>query len=135
MFVTVFYGVLEAVTGRLTYASAGHDPPFLRRASGAVEPLMPTGPLMGVIEELEIGDATVELEAGDALLAYTDGVSEASGPTDFYGSERVIAATDRTRCGGDELLDAVMADVEEFTQGRPRVDDLTLMTVGHRAGR
>ncbi|HVK04874.1 MAG TPA: PP2C family protein-serine/threonine phosphatase [Armatimonadaceae bacterium] len=75
-FVTLVYGVLTD-DGRFCYASAGHEPPILRRASGKFESLAPTGSVLGAMEAMEYGEETVRLEPGDGLLLFTDGLTEA----------------------------------------------------------
>jgi sigma-B regulation protein RsbU (phosphoserine phosphatase) len=81
MFVTLFLGTFDARTGRFVYVRAGHVPPILRRASGAIERLLGTGGLpIGVQEGATYSPTTIELYPGDCLLALTDGITEAMNP-------------------------------------------------------
>ena len=88
-FVTLFVGLYDVYTGQITYASCGHEPGLAHHAGlGLVERLEPTGLPLGVSESAEYEERTVTLLAGDMLLLYTDGLSEA-GPTrlDLLGTE------------------------------------------------
>jgi serine phosphatase RsbU (regulator of sigma subunit) len=76
MFVTVFYAVLDPAQRSLTYASAGHAPPFLRRAPGRVERLTSGGLILGQFEQFSLSEETLNLESGDTLVAYTDGLTD-----------------------------------------------------------
>jgi DNA-binding NarL/FixJ family response regulator len=81
MFVTAFFGVLEPATGTVRYCNAGHSPPYVLRAQGGTEhALRPTGIALGVLEDWEWKQETVQLAEGDLLLLYTDGVVEAKEP-------------------------------------------------------
>src|SRR5579863_143663 len=78
LFVTVFYGVLDAGTGVLRYANGGHNPPYVRRAAGGVEALNgAAGPALGAMPGMEYPEHTIQLQPGDGLVLYTDGVTEA----------------------------------------------------------
>jgi len=131
MFVTVFYAALDARAHTLTYANAGHNPPLLRRATGSIEMLMPTGPLIGVFEELVLSDATLTLVPGETLAAYTDGVTDALNPQgEDYGLTRF-----RTALANAPMSDATLqlahlsSDLAAFTRDVPPFDDITLFIV------
>jgi len=131
-FVTLFCGRIDPATGRLDYVNAGHPPAIVWNEDGTLESLDPTGPLVSPVWESPRWESrSVEFTAGHRLLAYTDGVSEAPGPTDFFGVERVREAVEQTRGGGIALLDTVMERVEAFMHGRRYVDDVTMMTVAN----
>lgn len=109
-FVTAFVGVYDVATGAITYASCGHEPGRVRRmATGEVEALEVTGPPLGVDDNAVYGENTFSLAAGDALLLYTDGVSE-SGPSrrDLLGAEG-LARVFRTAAAGHEGVQAEAA--------------------------
>ena len=89
-YATAFLAVLEPATGHLRYANAGHNPALLIRASGEVEELGATGMPIGLVAEAAYGRREAELGAGDTLLLYTDGITEALDPDDGeYGLERL----------------------------------------------
>lgn len=130
MFVTVFYAILDTATGKLTYASAGHDPPLLRRASGDIEHLMPTGALLGILDELPMSDETVEMASGDLLLMYTDGVTDAMNVAEqHYGRDRLAQVLRQTPVAADEGLQYILADLATFTQSASQPDDITFMVL------
>jgi serine phosphatase RsbU (regulator of sigma subunit) len=130
MFVTLAYALLEP-GGTVRYANAGHNPPLLVRSGGAVEELGRTGILVGWDEGAVFGEARAQLERGDALVLYTDGVTEAldEGGRE-YGEERFRRMVVRHRGDGAEaLLRALLADLEAFVGTAEAYDDATLMVV------
>lgn len=131
MFVSLFYGILDAQGLSLAYANAGQNPPLLRRASGALEKLMPTGPVLGIFEAPAFTEATLTLAAGDALLVYTDGVTDALNPQgENYGMARLTgAAADAPHLTAKEMLDHISNDLGAFTLATPLFDDITFFVV------
>ncbi|HYE95738.1 MAG TPA: GAF domain-containing SpoIIE family protein phosphatase [Rubricoccaceae bacterium] len=130
-FITFFWGVLDRRTGRFTYVNAGHNPPLLARAGGPVEMLMEGGVLLGVLPEAVYAQGEVTMDAGDRLLLYTDGVTEARSPDDEEYAEgrleRVLLA--HADASAEALIAAVAADVAAFTADAPLADDFTLVAV------
>jgi hypothetical protein len=132
--VTLFYAELDPATGALLYVNAGHNPPLLARSSGAIERFPATAVALGVVSETPFEAGEVRLEAGDRLLLYTDGVTEAENALDEeYGEGRLIRFLETHRGDSDRgLLDGVLANVLLHGQGvRPR-DDMTLMVLSRR---
>jgi serine phosphatase RsbU (regulator of sigma subunit) len=131
MFVTLFYAALDASAHTLTYANAGHNPPLLRRAKGGFEKLMPTGPLLAIFEEPVLTEATITLEQGDVLVAYTDGVTDALNPEgEDYGFARLVEAVVSTPLAdAQRQLDNLSIDLAAFTQGEPLYDDITCLVL------
>ncbi len=132
MFVTAVYAVLSLETGELTYANAGHNPPlWLHLRDGSVERLTRTGMALGVVEGAEITQRTIQLEEGDCVLFYTDGVTEAFSPQgEIYGEARLRSVIKMlSTCSVDEMLDAVEAALQQFTSPLPLADDLTMLGI------
>ncbi|MEM7522728.1 MAG: SpoIIE family protein phosphatase [Pseudomonadota bacterium] len=137
MFVTLFYGVIDPLTGRMTYANAGHNAPYLVSPRGVVTALPSTdGAALGVFEDVEYGEAEAEIGPDVSLILFTDGVTEAMDPANGeYGEARL-----ETRLGeiGDvdprRVIEHIEADVAAFADGAPQADDLTMMTMKRRAG-
>jgi serine phosphatase RsbU (regulator of sigma subunit)/putative methionine-R-sulfoxide reductase with GAF domain/anti-sigma regulatory factor (Ser/Thr protein kinase) len=137
MFVTAVYGALDPQTGRFTYANAGHNPPLLVRSSPAKEPgttiesLTRTGIALGVIERAEMTERSLELAAGDRLVFYTDGITEAfSAAGEVFGDARLLNVLRKSEAGNsqrllDEIDEAVIAFVAEY----PVSDDITLIVL------
>lgn len=140
-FVTVFYGILDPGTGALTYANAGHNPPFLFSSNGddRVKELDNTGPPLGLrmFKDVTWEQQTVQLAPGDLLVIYSDGITEAQdGQEAFFEEERlleVIQANLASPTTGDvsaqDMQDAIMREVDAFTGGAAQSDDITLMVL------
>ena len=126
-FCTVLHGRLRA-DGRLTLASAGHPPPLLRRADGTVEAVASSGPLLGVLPEVEHPDVSVELKPGDVLVSYTDGVTEGRGPEGLFGDERLADLLAASAEDAEAIADRITAAVLDFQGGRTQ-DDLALLVL------
>ncbi len=130
MFVTVFLAVIDLRDGSCRYARGGHNPPLVLRANGAVETL-PTidGPVVGVMERAEFAEATAVIEPGDTLFVYTDGVTEAMNEADeMFGMARTAAEVRRVAnrdCG--QLIADVRAALEQYADGAPQSDDITML--------
>jgi serine phosphatase RsbU (regulator of sigma subunit) len=128
MFVTVFYAILDPVLRSLTYANAGHDPPFLRRASGGVERLAYGGLIMGLFEQMILTDETLNLESRDTLVAYTDGLTDTVNHQDEnYGHTRLGDAINSAPATGQDILAHILKDLEAFAGPAPQPDDITLL--------
>ncbi len=133
LFTTVFYGILDPSSGKLTYCNAGHNPPYLFSAKEheKPKPLISTGMPLGITEEAgwEQGDFT--FHPGDVLVAYTDGVTEAQNDRDeFYEEARLVElASSMVSKTAQELIEALEKDMREFSGTAPQLDDLTLMIV------
>jgi sigma-B regulation protein RsbU (phosphoserine phosphatase) len=131
MFVTVFCAVLDPRTRVLTYANAGHNPPLLRRTTGTIETLAPTGPLIGVFDELKLGEGARTLAPGDTLIAYTDGATDAlNSRQEEFGIQRLRAACAAAPASeAARQLAHILEHLAEFTGDTPAFDDLTLLIV------
>jgi serine phosphatase RsbU (regulator of sigma subunit) len=128
--VTVFLAVVDPMKQTLQYANAGHNPPLVRRASGTIESLTPTGGAVGLFDDLQVSETTIPLGPGDAVVLYTDGVTEAWHPhprNDYYGTDRLTAAIAAAPRKADELLAHLEADLNAFTEGAPQQDDVTFL--------
>ena len=129
LFVTVFYCILDPVTGVLRYANGGHNPPYVARANGSIEALDGAGGLvLGVMPGVSYPEHTVQLQPGDQLVLYTDGVTEAFNPADeAYGVERLIAEIRAHGAGTTEaLVERICSSVTRFAGTAPQSDDITL---------
>jgi len=132
-FVTMAYLYLDAANGTLIYANAGHNPPLLARASGAIEALGASGTVLGVFPDATYERARTPLQSGDRLLLYTDGITESRNDADEeFGQARLSDALLRNRhLDAASLHAAVMKDVTQFATAGFQ-DDATLLTVAIR---
>jgi len=130
MFVTLFYAILDPATGKLTYANAGHNPPMLLRG-GAIAELGGKGIALGATDDTTPEEKDLVLNAGDIILFYTDGVTEANGlGGELYGEERLRTTLNRLAgSSAMEIVEGIKKDVLEFTKGEVQFDDITLMVL------
>lgn len=132
LFVTVFYCMLDPLTGVLRYANGGHNPPYLRRADGSIEALTGAGGLvLGAMPGVDFPEHEVRLGIGDHLVLYTDGVTEAfNAAYEAYGEERLIA---EIQAHGDGpaagLVERICHSVTAFAGAAPQSDDITLIVL------
>ncbi len=132
MFVTAVYAVLEIETGLLTYANAGHNPPFwMNGDSTRVQKLTRTGIALGAAEGFPMTECTIQLAPGDSLLLYTDGLTEAFSPDgDLFGETRLAEALSASQSvTSDGLIQSVEESLNEFIQSTPLGDDLTMLVI------
>ena len=125
-FATVMFGVL-APDRTFTYANAGHLPSILVRRGGAVQRLASGGPLLGVFDNAEFPGETFALEAGDTVVLFSDGVTEAWRTDEEFGDRRLIQVVRHNRAlEPGALLDTLFAAVREFSGAAVPTDDVTL---------
>jgi serine phosphatase RsbU (regulator of sigma subunit) len=132
---SLFLARLDPGAGRLDYSSAGHPPAMLLRADGQLELLSIGGPLVGILPEASFNRGSVELRAGDLLLAYSDGVLESRNNADQeFGYERLEAELRRAPTGSAEAaLFSVLGAVQDFAAARAQSDDMSLVVIRRRA--
>jgi len=132
MFVTLFYGILDTEKKSFTYVNAGHNPPLLcHAADGSFEELARTGIAVGALMDQEYGSETRMLSAGDILVLYTDGITEAENAgLGMYGEDRLRGVISRSRNNdARELIATILEDVKKFCGDHPQSDDITLMVI------
>ncbi|MDH3402658.1 MAG: SpoIIE family protein phosphatase [Acidobacteriota bacterium] len=128
---------LEPASGALTYANAGHNPALVVRAAGESEALAASGPPIGLLPTPEFASRRADLGAGDLLVLYTDGITEAANPAgEEFGLERLREICLALRAAPLEDLDAaVNRALLDFAAGEPFADDRTLVLLRRRPGR
>jgi len=137
MFVTVWLGILEISTGRLTAANAGHEYPVLLQPGGRYELIKDKhGFVIGGMEGVKYREYELKLEPGARLFLYTDGVPEAtSGDNELFGTERMLSALNEdTGAPPEELLKNVRRAVDGFVKDAEQFDDLTMLGLEYRGG-
>lgn len=130
-FVTLFYAELDPKVGALSFVNAGHNPPLIVHESGTVEHLDAGGLPLGIVAHAEYKEGRTQLQPGDVLVIYSDGVSEAVNPAgEEFGPERlyqVVAQNLNASAAG--IRDRIEAALSKFAQGTPANDDITLVIV------
>lgn len=127
-FATLFYGGFDGAKRRLQYVNAGHNPPMVIRRDGSMISLEAGGAPVGLFADSSYEQGTVDLNPGDLILAYTDGVIEATnGEESEWGVEGLRkAATESNGLCANEIVDAIFASMDEFSLGR-QTDDATVV--------
>jgi sigma-B regulation protein RsbU (phosphoserine phosphatase) len=136
MFVTLFYALLDPERGEITYVNAGHNPPLLYRRSdhaeqGQLAELTRTGMAMGVVADSPFEQRTVQLDPGDFILLYTDGVTEATDAQGReFGTERLRrAVADQCRSSAANIVAALERAVHDFISSTAPFDDVTIVAI------
>jgi GAF domain-containing protein len=130
-FCTVVYARLVATPAgmRVTVSSGGHPLPMVVRADGSVRKVGSPGSLLGLFPDVRVTDETTELGAGDALVLYTDGVTEARGDSGEFGEDRLIRLlSDLAGADAETMANAVQRAVNDFS-GRTRRDDIAVLVM------
>ncbi len=131
MFVTVFYGILNTLTGELEYVNAGHNPPYLITREGLKKVEMTGGIILGYLEDFQYSSGRIKLEPGDRLFLYTDGVTEAfNKQEEVYGDERLKFFLQQVPGNSIEaLVKGVLKEVSDHSTGIPQSDDITVLSI------
>ncbi len=133
MFLSAFLGVLDLSTGILTCVSAGHNPPLLKHAHGNWEFLrVKHSIVLGVTTKKTYTGVSIELQPGDRLFLYTDGVTEAKNSNnELFGDARLREALDSMRGTPSELINELKTTLERFAAGEPQSDDITMLILDY----
>jgi len=128
-FITVFFCILNGETGELTYCNAGHNPPIVVRSNGEHESLPGGGPVIGIIAAIEYSAYRMQLDPGDTLVIYSDGVTEtADASDDEFETERLAETVRKNRqLPATEIVDAIRQAVTAHAAGAPQHDDITII--------
>lgn len=133
MFVTLAYLEIEPDGDVLTYVNAGHNPPYLiQPGKGTIEPLTRTGKLIGVLDDIDYDEETRQMEVGDMVVAYTDGITEAAnGELEEFGDKRLLAILEKVDKGtsASKMLHMILDAVDDFVGEDKQSDDITLVVV------
>jgi serine phosphatase RsbU (regulator of sigma subunit) len=133
-FVTAFLAQIDCDSGEVAYTNAGQFPPILLCADGQAELLEVGGPLLGAVENAEYQSGHVSLKPGDTLLAYSDGVLECRNEVgEEFGSARLLTAFEQAQqLTTRNALVALLAAVQDFANGKPLSDDVSLTVIRHK---
>lgn len=132
MFVTVWLGILEISTGKLTFCNAGHTSPAIIKSDGRTELIgYEHNTAVGVMNGMPYNDKVIQLASGDMIFVYTDGVTEATDAEEkMYSEERMVDILASVKdVSPEKLINAVKSDVETFVGDAPQFDDITMLSV------
>lgn len=135
MFVTVWIGILEISTGKLTAANAGHEYPIIMQPGEQYELLRDKhGFVLGAMEEVKYKEYEVLLRPGARVFIYTDGLTEASDPDNkMFGTQRMLDSLNRRKDASlAEILQGIQNDVDAFVRGAVQFDDLTMLCLEYK---
>ena len=134
MFATLFFGVLDPASGYLVYINGGHEPLYIVGNDGVKEELPPTGPAVGLMENLNFNAQRLQLAPGDLLFGLTDGVTEACNPTEeLFTRTRVKDILAQPVASARDLIDSIRQQVFDFADTAPRSDDITMLAIQRMA--
>ena len=135
MYATLFFGVLNPSTGILSYVNGGHEPLYVINAGSIKNQLKPTGPAVGLMPDIPYKSQQIQLEPGDLLIGYTDGVIEARSPEDeIYSRNRLQSLLIEPFKSASDMLDRIKTNLFAFIDFAPQSDDVTMLAV-QRASR
>lgn len=132
MFVTVFCGILNFKTGRFLYSNAGHNPPVLIGSDGKPGFIdIPDGFLLGVMENVQYQTRVIDLSAGDVIVLYTDGITEAMNSENIlYSDNRLLEGlTGQHSRKSSEIVESIIQSVRDHADAEPQSDDITLLVL------
>ena len=136
LFITAFEGVLDLVTGEFNYVNAGHEMPYICKAGGNFEAYkIRPGFVLAGMEDMRYKAGTMQLEVGDKIFQYTDGVTEATNiNNELYGMDRLGVILNKVKNGTPhEILPAVKRDIDEFVGEADQFDDITMLCLEYKS--
>jgi len=136
MFVTLFYGIYELSTGKVTYTNAGHNPPYVLKTNGEINVVQSKVNLMlGAIKEIRYADNELQLQPGEVLFLFTDGITEAFNiNNEAYDEKRLEAVLPKLVGSNSQgLINGVLKDVQDFVADAPQSDDITMLVLKRKA--
>ena len=130
MFATLFFGVLDPLSGKMAYVNAGHEPLLLANRTGIRESLKATGTVVGMLPAMEYQVNQVQIEPGDVLIGVTDGVTEAMSPQQkLFGKKKLFALLENPPATASELIDQIKSELFHHIDNAPQFDDITMIAV------
>lgn len=131
MFVTVFYAVYNTKTGLVTYCNAGHIPPHILRADGTTEELpLPENIVLGFRGGWDYKESTLQLERGDTLVMFTDGVTEAIRGRSMFGSKRLdLVLGGQIGNSSQKIIEGIKTGINDFVGDTEQNDDITILVL------
>jgi sigma-B regulation protein RsbU (phosphoserine phosphatase) len=134
-FVTLFYAELDPASGTLAFLNAGHNPPLIVHSAGTVEQLASGGLPLGIKRDADYREGRTQMQPGDVLVIYSDGVTEACSPSgEEFGPTRLYEVVSRNiEASAAGIRDRIESSLTKFSQGTSAADDITLVIVKRQA--
>ena len=127
---TLFFGVLNPLSGIMAYINAGHEPIFVVNSSGVRKSLESTGPAVGMMLDMKFDIQQAQIEPGDMLIGYTDGVIEALAPNgDLFSRKRLLSILEQPLSSVSALVERIKTNLHAHTHNAPPSDDITMLAV------
>jgi sigma-B regulation protein RsbU (phosphoserine phosphatase) len=131
-YITFFYGLLNINNLNFTYVNAGHNPPYILHMDGTLDELFDGGIILGMMPDMDYQMGTVNLNKGDTLILYTDGVTETMNDSDEeFEEKRLIKFLHKNSPGHspEKFNQTLIKDLKHFAGNNPQSDDITLLTL------
>ncbi|MGD1804866.1 GAF domain-containing SpoIIE family protein phosphatase [Dapis sp. BLCC M126] len=130
MFATLFFGVLDPNTGLLSYVNGGHEPLFIINQDGIKQMLNSTGPAVGMMPNMKFEIKEVQLEPGEILIGYTDGVTEAKSPEGkLFTDKKLKELVEKPAASASELIERIKNKLFDYMEDAAQFDDITMLAV------
>ena len=130
MFATLFFGVINPNTGIMAYINAGHEPVVVVDTTGVKRSLDPTGPAVGMMVDVKFEIQQIQIEPGDILIGYTDGVIEAQAANgEFFSRTQLLSTVKRASSSAQALVERIKNSVSDHVHNAPPSDDITIIAV------
>ena len=130
-YATLFYGILDTIESTFHFSNAGHNPPFLIASDKKITRLIKGGTVLGFMEDYQFEEDSIKLNAGDSVIIYSDGITEALNKKDKeFGEDRLLAIlTENIKSTADTLIEKVFEAVKSFVKEGPQSDDITIVVI------
>jgi sigma-B regulation protein RsbU (phosphoserine phosphatase) len=130
MFATLFFGVVDPATGSMAYINGGHEPPFIIDATGLKTRLSPTGPAVGYVPDMKFKIKQIEIEPGDMLFGFTDGVIEALAPNgQMFTRDRLVSIVERKSASAAGMMKRIRDKLRIHINNAKQADDITMIAL------
>lgn len=131
MFATIFFGLIDPLTGELSYINAGHEAPYIVATDASITQLDITGPVVGLFEQAQYGVKNAKIGKGEMLLSFTDGISEAkNAESEEFGEQRITETVTPIGPNAKEAVSTLISAVNGFVGSAKQFDDITVLAVG-----
>ncbi|CAB1077980.1 Serine phosphatase RsbU, regulator of sigma subunit [Olavius algarvensis Delta 1 endosymbiont] len=130
MFATLFFGVINPLNGIMAYINGGHEPLVISNSAGIKQNLEPTGPAVGMLVDMKFEIRQVQIDPGDILIGYTDGVIEALAPNgDFFTRQRLLSTIKQSASSASALVEGIKRKLLTHVHNAPPSDDITMLAI------